>query len=77
MVSGGGVEIEFGSVAPGATAEHGFTSEPKTSWFSAPRRGGEDVEGMIEGYVTSGQGGDMEVTFTQDGSFEVRDKRPS
>lgn len=76
MVSGGGVEIYFGSVAPGAIAERWFNIRTDGKLVFRARRAGEDVDGTIEGYVTNGLGGDMEVTFNRDGSIEVRDKRP-
>jgi hypothetical protein len=75
VVSGGGVEIEFGSVAPGATAERWFHIRTDGELVFRARRGGEGVDGTIEGYVTGSQGGEMDVTFIHDGSFEVRDKR--
>jgi hypothetical protein len=77
VVAGGGVEIEFGSVAPGTTSERWFHVRNDGELVYRVRRGGEDVDGTIEGYVTNGFGGDMEVTFNHDGSIVVRDKRPS
>ena len=71
VVSGGGVEHGFGSVAPGQTATlHRLIDHDGELVFHA-RRDGEEVEGEVEGYVTNGQGGHKRVVFDQAGDFEV------
>ena len=75
VVSGGGVEIEFGSVAPGATAERWFHIRTDGELVFHARRNGEEIQGSIEGYVTPGMGDDMRLTFAPDGSFTVVDER--
>jgi hypothetical protein len=84
-VYGGGEEIEFGSIGT-AESEHlqfyvhelnvlRFNIRQDSRLTFRARRGGKEVRGTIVGYMTNGKGGDLQVTFNQDGSFDIRDNR--
>jgi hypothetical protein len=73
VVSGGGVEFDFGSVAPGQTVTRHRLIDHDGSLVFHARREGEEIEGTVEGYVTNNQGGHKRVVFDEAGEFEVLD----
>ena len=73
VVSGGGVEVDFGPIAPSqALTRHFFIQNDGELVFHA-RRDGEEIEGTVEGYVTHNQGGHKRIIFDQAGQVEVLD----
>jgi hypothetical protein len=71
VVSGGGVEFEFGSVASRQTATRDRLIDHDGELVFHARRGGEEIEGRVEGYVTNNLGGHKRVVFDEWGDFDV------
>ncbi|WZO98853.1 hypothetical protein EP7_000444 [Isosphaeraceae bacterium EP7] len=70
-VSGGGCEIEFGSISPGNSVRRTFWIQHDGTLILRAARGGAVSAKTISGYVTHNQGGHTLVTVNPDGSFTV------
>jgi hypothetical protein len=68
---GGGVEIGCGTVSPGKSIQQRFLIRQDGELVLRAIRNGEKVEGRVEGYVTNGQGANMQLVFHLDGSWRV------
>ena len=75
VVSGGGVTIDVGTLAPGSEARRVFFIEHDGVLKGEGMQDGRRVEGIIEGYVTNSMGGNKLVKITPDGTLDVTDKR--
>jgi len=75
-VCGGGVDVRFGDVAPGATVVRSFWIKADGELVLTAIHGSNKVETTVEGYVTNGMGGDKIVVLDANGSVNIKDKHP-
>ena len=72
VVTGPGVRLELGPIAPGQhTRRHIHFSGDGTLGFSA-RQQELQFGGQLEGYVTGGMGGDKSIRVRQRGVYEIQ-----
>jgi len=70
-VSGGGVEVSFGSLAPGATARRSFWVQHEGSLTFEAISGASRYTALVDEYVTNSMGGHSTVTIEPDGRVTV------
>ncbi len=75
VVSGGGVTIDVGTLSPGSEARRVFFIKQDGTLKGEGIQDNRRIEGVIEGYVTGGIGGNKLVKITPDGLLDVTDKR--
>jgi len=74
-VEGGGVSIEFGTIAPGATIKRSFWIEHDGELILNGMHGSSKIEASVDGYVTNNMGGDKLVVVEAGGTINVKDRR--
>ena len=74
VVSGGGVTIDIGTIAPGSEVRRAFIIKHDGELKGQGMQGGRPIEGIIEGYVTNGLGGNKLVRIQSDGTLGVADR---
>lgn len=74
VVTGGGVTIDVGMLPPGAEAHRVFFIKHDGVLKGEGVQGERRIEGVIEGYVTHGMGGNMLVKITPSGTLDVADR---
>jgi hypothetical protein len=74
-VEGGGVNMDLGIIAPGATIKRSFWIEHDGELVLNGMHGSRKVEASIDGYVTNNIGGDKLVVVEADGTVNVKDRR--
>jgi hypothetical protein len=76
VVSGPGVRVELGPIAPGQrTRRHIHFHGDGTLDFSA-RQQELRLSGQLEGYVTSSMGGDKSIRVRESGVYEIQSHVP-
>ena len=75
VITGGGVEVDFGPIASGETSMRSFYVVQDGDLHYHARRGGASLDDSF-GYVTNGPGYNYVVTFAPDGSW-TSDSEPS
>lgn len=77
VVTGPGTSVELGPIAPRELAETHLHFRGDGSLRFAARQGERDFGGDLDGYVTTGLGGEKTVSVGPNGAFRVDDeKRP-
>jgi hypothetical protein len=74
-VSGGGCEVDFGTVAPGVTVRRSFWVRCDGTLVFHAASGFTRYNETIDGYVTNGMGGNASVTVGPEGTISVADKK--
>ncbi len=74
-VQGGGCDVSFGDIAPGASAKHSFWIQTDGRLEFAATVGGKHHEETIDGYVTGNMGGRTVVTVNSDDATLVNTER--
>jgi hypothetical protein len=74
-LQGGGIDIDLGDIAPGASVRRGFWIEADGELRLVSRLGSREFSESVDGYVTGGIGADMAVTVRPDGTVAVTDLR--
>ena len=72
-VTGGGVDIDFGTIEPHATVTRRFHIQHDGQLVFRMVHMGRPTRGCIDGYVTNNLGGDARVTIGPAGQVEVRE----
>ena len=73
IVSGGGITARFGTIGRGAEVTRVFNIQRDGELILRTKRGDNDIELTIDGYVTNGIGGNMVVVAKSDGTFDVNE----
>jgi hypothetical protein len=74
VLYGGGAEIDFGAIPSGETRVSKVDFQQDGSLEFHANRGGQEIHGVVEGYVTPGQGLHAELMFSPSGDWSVRDR---
>ncbi len=72
VVTGPGVRIELGPVAPGSHVEKYFYPRGEGSLELSARQMGVQIDGQVDSYVTTGAGADINIRIKPSGLFEVQ-----
>jgi hypothetical protein len=70
-IHGGGVDLACGDLAPGASLSRVFWIQGDGTLKMEAKIGGRLIEEEIDGYVTSGVGGDLEIEMDDKGVLKV------
>ena len=70
-IHGGGVDLACGELAPGASLSRVFWIQGDGALRLAARIDGRRMDAEIDGYVTNGVGGDLEVDIDDKGMLKV------
>ena len=72
-VSGGGCEVDFGTISPGATLRRSFWVQCDGELDFCASSGSVRYNKTIDGYVTNGMGGNTSVIVGPQGTISVAD----
>lgn len=70
-VEGGGVHVEIGTIPPGDSERRALRFMGDGNLRFTARYQGKTIERQVEGYVTSGLGGDAEIILTERNGVKV------
>jgi hypothetical protein len=74
-VDGGGVNLDLGVIAPGATVQRTFRIAREGELVLHGTQGAKKIETSIDGYVTPNLGGDKSIVVAADGTVIIKDQR--
>jgi hypothetical protein len=72
VLSGACTQVNFGAIASGSRRAARIDIARDGALEFHARRGEEEVAGVVEAYVTPGQGLNLELVFSRDGDWSVR-----
>jgi len=70
-LSGGGADATLGDLAPSAGLRHCFQTGPEGALFLSFRQDGQHHKATVDGYITSGTGGEAVVEINDFGRVSV------